>query len=112
MRERTLKARIQKVQRECCEIIAKREKRPATAFWLSFADETGFKGAVIVHAENFMTALMEANVRGINPHGECRGLEIPEEKTQHIPESWKNRILSRKDCEDFDAAMFSMPKVL
>lgn len=105
MRERTLKARIRKFQKQSLENIASRTARPGQAFWLSFADSAGFRGAVIVHAEDFLTAITECNLRGINPHGECQGVPISAEDARLIPEKWKYRILSRADCEQFDREM-------
>ena len=105
MRERTLKARIKKVQKESFETIAARTERPPALWWLSFAGPDGFHGAVMVHAENFPTALMECNLRDINPHGEVQGIECPEPMVAKVPEKWKYRILSRKECEKFDKEM-------
>lgn len=85
--------------------IINRDKRPSTAYWLSFAGEEGFRGAVIVHAEDFLTALMECNFRNLNPHGECLGMEIDAEYANLIPEHWKYKLLSREECEQFDAEM-------
>lgn len=105
MRERTLKARIDKeVERTTTQILSRGDS-PKGAFWLSFADDDGFRGAVIVHAEDFMTAVMECNLRGINPHGECQGMEVPPEAAAKIPDKWKNRILTREECAEFDKEM-------
>jgi hypothetical protein len=105
MRARTLKARLHKERDRTLEQIATRTETPKRAFWLSFAGDGGFRGAVIVHAEDFTTAVMECNLRGINPHGECQGMEIPTEATAQIPDKWKNRILSREECKQFDEEM-------
>lgn len=110
MRERTLKARILKEQVRTITQIATRNEAPKGAFWLSFAGDDGFHGAVIVHAEDFVTAIMECNLRGINPHGECQGMEIPADAAVQIPDKWKNRILSRSECADFDAEMSGTKK--
>jgi hypothetical protein len=105
MDEATIKARMQgEMERTLGNIVAEVE-RPSTAFWLSFADDDGFRGAVIVHANDFLEAIMRCNLEGINPHGECQGREIPLGSVLKIPERWKNRILSREDCVRFDAEM-------
>lgn len=101
--EEVVKARIKGEQTRALENIAARTERPEQMWWLSFADENGFRGAVIVHAEDFITAVMECNIRSINPHGECRGMPVPLTKT--IPEKWKYRILSREECSEFDKEM-------
>ena len=107
MRERTLKARIKKAQTESISNILSRAERPTKIWWLSFAAADGFRGAVIVHAEDFTTAVMETNIRQINPHGEVQGVECPDEMAAKIPEHWKYRLLSRSDCEQFDKEMAS-----
>jgi hypothetical protein len=106
--EATIKAKIDSERQRTLENIALRTERPGMAYWLSFAAEDGFRGAVIVHAEDFITAVMECNLRDINPHGECQGMEIPAEYAAMIPEEWKYRVLSRSDCADFDKEMFKL----
>ena len=106
MRERTLKARTDHFRKHAIDTIANRTSTPATGWWLSFVGkDDGFRGAVIVQAEDFTTALMECNLRGINPHGEVQGAKIPAEIAALIPDHWKNRILSREECAQFDAEM-------
>jgi hypothetical protein len=51
-------------------------------FWLSFADDGGFRGAAQVQANSFLAAVLEANRLGINPGGECCGLEITAEMVE------------------------------
>ena len=101
--DKTVAARIHGEAVRTLENIASRTERPQQMWWLSFADDDGFRGAVIVHAEDFLTALMECNLRGINPHGECKGRPVP--AGAEIAEKWKYRILSRADCAAFDAEM-------
>lgn len=108
MRERTLKAKILKEQIRTIAQMAERTGIPEGAFWLSFAGDDGFHGAVIVHAEDFFTAVMECNLRGINPHGECQGMPIPPEVAANIPDKWKNRILTREECGEVDREMASL----
>ena len=107
MRERTLKARIDREINRCIDAELSRTERPAKMWWLSFADDTGFKGAVIVHANDFVEALFQANLHQCNPHGECQGMPVPEGR--EIPEKWKYRILTRAECEQFDREMSSLP---
>lgn len=91
--------------RVLANIAAQRGERPATAFWLSFADDDGFRGALIVHATEFIEAVMQTNLRGVNPGGECVGVKISAEDAAQIPERWKMRRLSREDCARFDAEL-------
>lgn len=107
MRERTIKERIRKEQERTLTAIATRTEIPAGAFWLSFAGDDGFHGAVIVHADDFVMAVMECHLRQINPHGEVQGMEIPPDVAARIPDKWKNRILSRQECAEFDKEMAS-----
>lgn len=97
-------ARMNGERTRVLENIAARTERPEQMWWLSFVGDGGFRGAVIVHAEDFVTAVMECNIREINPHGECQGMPVP--LGNDIPEKWKYRILSRKECAEFDKEMF------
>jgi hypothetical protein len=63
-------------------------------WWLSFADDDGFRGVVIVEASSFMDAVMMTHVFGINPGGEARGWEVPERELHKIPEHHVGRLLS------------------
>lgn len=103
--EKTVAARIRGEQERTIANVAAETKRPDTAFWLSFADASGFRGAVIVHANDFVEALMRCNLLDINPHGECQGMPIPAEGAAMIPEKWKYRILTREECAKFDEEM-------
>ena len=103
--DKVVRARIRGEQRRVLANIAAQPERPATAYWLSFADDDGFRGAVIIHATEFIEAVMQATLHNINPHGECQGLEIPAAAAATIPEHWKYRLLSRAECEAFDKEM-------
>ena len=103
--DKVVAARIKGEQARTLANIAARTEPPAGAYWLSFADDDGFRGAVIVHAEDFTTALMECNLRNINPHGEVQGMPIPPEIAAAIPDKWKNRVLRRNECAEFDKEM-------
>lgn len=107
MRERTLKARMARDWERSLELIAARIERPRTVWWLSFADEISFRGAVVIHAEDFITAIIETTIRHINPGGECQGMPAPEDVAVKIPEEWKNRLLSRTECEELDRSLMS-----
>lgn len=69
-------------------------------WWLSFADDSGFRGACIVSAPSFMLAHTAASMHGCNPGGEMRGWELPEDA--EIGERWMNRLLSIDDVRAFD----------
>src|ERR1039458_5573411 len=58
-------------------IIAEERRHAARWHYLSFADDVGFLGAVIVRSHGFLTAVQRATDLGINPGGEvmCRSEE-------------------------------------
>lgn len=45
-------------------------------FWISFADDQGCLGAVIIEAQNETFALAQATARGLNPGGEAAFVDI------------------------------------
>ena len=51
-------------------IIAEERQHAARRHYLSFADEGGFRGGVIVRSYGFLTAIQRATDLGINPGGE------------------------------------------
>lgn len=76
-------------------------------WWLSFADASlpagsQFLGVVIVRGRNIMEAATVAHWIGINPGGGVQGIEIPE--TMLIADRWVERLLTRAECEAFDAS--------
>jgi hypothetical protein len=69
--------------------------------YLSFADETGFLGAVFIPEQDIVSAVQEAWRLGINPGGEVMGLgpgPMP-------PSEWVGRLLTREQVEEFDQIM-------
>jgi hypothetical protein len=47
-------------------------------WYISFADDGGFRGATVVEAKDAKSALAEATRRGINPGGEAKMLPAPD----------------------------------
>lgn len=105
MDKTTIDARIRAEQQRTFGNIALEDSDPSSAVWLSFAGEEGFRGAIIIHANDFMEAIMRTNLLGINPHGEVAGMDIPAVAAAKIPAHWKNRLLNREECEKFDEEM-------
>ena len=64
-------------------------------WWLSFADDDGFRGLVILEAPGFIAAVEKSRELGINPGGQVRGLEIPPHGMHLFPEKYRNRLLPR-----------------
>lgn len=87
------------------ENIAAQTARPNPAFWLSFVRDGKFRGALIIHADDFTEALTRSHLMKLNPGGEVAGKFIPARWAADIPEHWKNRLLSRTDIEQFDRKM-------
>ncbi len=98
MDEKTIQARIKGERERCIANIAARTELPKQQWWLSFADQNGFRGCVITHANEFTEALTDATLHNCNPGGECRGLPIPPHKV--VPLEWTYRTLSRAEAEE------------
>lgn len=82
-----------------------------SSWWLSFADGTRevgtqFLGACIVDAEDFFDAVRASHRHKINPGGEVQGFEIP--KGAPDLSKWKNRLMSRAECEEMDAELMGL----
>jgi hypothetical protein len=83
-----------------------------TWWWLSFASEERFLGAVIVQARSFAEARTVAKIRGVNPGGEALVLPVPSEASGPPP-GYADRLLSKTDCEELCARWFpSAPKLV
>ena len=79
-------------------------------FWISFADPTRpkgsqFLGALIIEAPSFHLAVQLAHTRGVNPGGEVQGLPVEPQTAVLITPGWKDRLLTRAECESFDREM-------
>ena len=71
-------------------------------WWVSFAGEEGFRGAVMVRADGFLEAVTETHWLGVNPGGEALGFDWPDERAALVPESYMNRLLSKAELEVLD----------
>lgn len=71
-------------------------------WWLSFADDDGFRGVTIVQGDNIASAAKSAHRLGINPGGQVLGFPMPPEGLDIYGESHRNRLLSREDLEAAD----------
>jgi len=60
-------------------MIARELEQPESWWWLSFADENGFRGGVLTRAHGIGTAVTKTHALGINPGGEVRAIEISDE---------------------------------
>ena len=73
-------------------------------YYLSYADDVGFRGACIVRGRCVVTAGFEARRLGISPGGQVLGAHVPKEE---LPaEQWRNRLLTEQELKQIwpDAA--------
>lgn len=103
MGERETAARLKGEGVRVLQNIASRVDLPAQQWWLSFADDSGLRGVVIVHAGEFTEAVMECNLHNCNPHGEVQGVAVPLECV--IPAEYTYRVLSREQALELDALL-------
>ena len=75
-------------------------------WWLSFADENGFRGAVLMKAVGFSTALLSTKALDINPGGEVKGFVLPTGTavTELVMRGYSMRLLTETECVAFDIA--------
>lgn len=100
--EKTVKARIRgERERVLGNIAARGESKQQ--WWLSFADEDGFRGVVISYGDDFLEAVMQTNLHNCNPHGEVRGIPLAPEIV--VPPNWTYRVLSKDECRGLEALL-------
>ena len=103
------------------EIIARRDKllreestEPTSWWWLSFADKSGFLGAVLIKASGFVTAHTYTHLLGINPGGECVGYQVSDDVIYHQeapfkPEDHCDKLLSKEYIDKYLGGAAKMP---
>jgi hypothetical protein len=67
-------------------------------WWLSFADDDGFRGVCIVEAMDMIAAVKLTHALGINPGGEVRGAPFPD-RAGPPPERFRARILTKQQAD-------------
>lgn len=70
--------------------------QPETWLYTSFADDV-FKGVVIIKGHGITDALSKCNILGINPGGQVICVPLPDEIIAQVPETYRNRLLSKID---------------
>jgi hypothetical protein len=80
-------------------LIAEENRHAARWHYLSFADDTGFLGGVIVRSYGFLTAIQRATDLGINPGGEVMSTPIPRKDLWRVPADLRNRLLSGDEVQ-------------
>lgn len=70
-------------------------------FWMSFADDDGHRGCIVIDGEDIGDALSRAHAMGINPGGQVASWELDEaEMRQRVPPEYLRRLLSREEVEN------------
>lgn len=94
-------ARLDEYERLCANDIVPDEHNGL--WWLSFADDDGFRGAALVFADSLVNAIREAHVLRINPGGEVMGIPVPGDIAPGG--KWIGRLLSADECRELDEIM-------
>jgi hypothetical protein len=77
------------------KLLAGEASNPLSWWYLSYADETGFKGAVVIQAHGPTEAVYLSRHRKLSPGGEVLILQIPDESVP--PEECRNRLLAKEE---------------
>ena len=74
-------------------------------WWLSFATEHEFKGAIIAPGERFIDAYLWATFNELNPGGQVKGTRIGAVDDLDCLSRYVGRLLDRPQCDDVDAIL-------
>lgn len=88
------------------------ERGPLRWWYLSYADEKGFRGVVVIEAHGFTEACLLSARRHLSPGGEVVGVDLlgaPEDKMP--PMTHRNRLLSRADLESIFGDMVTLSEI-
>lgn len=72
-------------------------------WWLSYADDNGFRGVVITRAESFMAACTRARALDVSPGGQVQGFELPPEADDDIKLTDLDRCLTEAEIKEYRA---------
>jgi hypothetical protein len=70
-------------------------------WWLSYADESGFRGVVITRAEGFLMACARSNLLGISPGGQVQGFELSSKAEEDFAAGDLDRCLSEEEARRY-----------
>ena len=79
------------------ELMLEEMKNPLRWWYLSFADEQAFRGAVLIQAKGPTTALKRCHDLKLSPRGQVYIVDIPEDKLPD--EQWTYRVLGIEELE-------------
>jgi len=80
------------------QLLAEEASQPLGWWYLSYADENGFRGGIIIAAHGFTGAVYMANILKFSPGGEVKGLPVPPGKLP--PEWYRNRLLTLEELTE------------
>jgi hypothetical protein len=66
-------------------------------FYLSYADEAGFRGGLYTFAHGPVEAMTRAGILGLSPGGEVYSFECPKDKLP--PPEFRERLLTKAELE-------------
>lgn len=72
-------------------------------WWLSYADDNGFRGVVITRAYNFIGACLRAKQLGVSPGGQTQGFPLPPEAEAEIKPADLDRCLTEEEIKEYRA---------
>lgn len=80
------------------KLLAEEAKEPLRWWYLSYAKEEGFQGAIIIQAHGMVEACYLSKHRNISPGGEVWCHPIPDE---HLPApEHRNRLLTKAELDE------------
>lgn len=76
---------------------------PFAVWYLTFADDDGWRGAALVPGCGMIDACSTARALGCNPGGEVVGYALAEDILRYIPPAFYGKPLTREDLDTLDA---------
>jgi hypothetical protein len=70
-------------------------------WWLSYADDNGFRGVVITRARSFLLACTRAHLLNVSPGGQVQGFELPPEADDEIKLEDLDRCLNEEESRAY-----------
>src|SRR4029079_13319076 len=71
-------------------------------FWLCYSVGGSFEGLLLIDGLSVMDACRRAELRGLNPGGECEARELPALEARYIPRRFIGRLLQEDEAADLD----------
>ena len=93
-----MKRNTEAFRRRVAEVTLEELGEPEVWHYVSFAAET-FNGAVVIKAHGIGDAVSKCHRLNINPGGQVLAVMMPDEIVAQVPETHRNRLLSREDVQ-------------